>query len=95
MDLFPHLSFILIGDSGQKDPIIYHKALLEFKSRIKAVYIRKIKKHDAIEENILSDFERLQVPILLIKDTEDAMKHANSQGWISSSIDHTTPESIS
>ncbi|MFT4740059.1 MAG: phosphatidate phosphatase APP1 [Marivirga sp.] len=82
MDLFPHMSFILIGDSGQRDLMIYHKALIEFHTRIKAVYIRKIKKQDAIDLQIQNDFRRYQVPLLLIKNTEEAEVHAKNEGWI-------------
>ena len=82
MDLYPEMSFILIGDSGQRDPMIYHKALIEFPERIKAVYIRKIKKHDAIAAEIKKDFQKYEVPLLLIKNTEEAEQHAKAQGFI-------------
>ena len=84
MDLYPNMHFILIGDNGQLDPLIYHKALIEFKERIKAVYIRKIKKHDAIDPVVIADFEKYKVPLLLIKDTSEAEAHAKAQGWVHS-----------
>ncbi len=82
MDLYPEMNFILIGDSGQRDPLIYHKALIEFSDRIKAVYIRKIKKKDIFEQEIIDDYAKFGVPLLLIKDTSEAEKHAKAQGWI-------------
>lgn len=39
---FPELPFILIGDSGEKDPYIYHKMALQFPEQIKAIYIRDV-----------------------------------------------------
>ncbi len=82
MDLYPHMSFILIGDSGQLDPMIYQKALIEFHERIKAVYIRKIKQHDEIDPQIKADFKKYKVPFLLIENTKEAEAHAKRQGWI-------------
>jgi len=82
MDLYPDMDFFLIGDSGQKDPLIYHKALLEFHERIKAVYIRKIKKKDDFDQTIKADFEKYKVPLLLIKNTREAEIHARENGWI-------------
>lgn len=39
---FPKLPFILIGDSGEKDPYIYHEMALQFPEQIKAIYIRDV-----------------------------------------------------
>jgi phosphatidate phosphatase APP1 len=39
---FPDLPFILIGDSGEKDPYIYHEMALEFPKQVKAIYIRDV-----------------------------------------------------
>ena len=39
---FPKLPFILIGDSGEKDPYIYHEMALLFPDQIKAIYIRDV-----------------------------------------------------
>lgn len=83
MDLYPDMSFILIGDSGQHDTLIYHKALIEFHGRIKAVYIRKIHQLHAIDPHITKGFEKYNVPLLLIKDSREAQKHAKAAGWIS------------
>jgi phosphatidate phosphatase APP1 len=41
---FPHLPFVLIGDSGEKDALIYEKITKAFPNRIKAIYIREVKK---------------------------------------------------
>ena len=42
LDLFPALPFILIGDSGQEDPEIYHRVVHDYPDRILAVYIRNV-----------------------------------------------------
>ncbi|MEW5989089.1 MAG: phosphatase domain-containing protein [Chloroflexota bacterium] len=42
LDLYPHLPFLLIGDSGQQDPEIYHQIVHDYPGRIAAVYIRHV-----------------------------------------------------
>ena len=42
MELYPDLPFILLGDSGQEDPEIYHRVVHDHPSRILAVYIRNV-----------------------------------------------------
>ena len=39
---YPKLPFILIGDSGEKDPEIYRQVVREYPGRILAIYIRRI-----------------------------------------------------
>lgn len=40
---YPDSQFILVGDSGQKDPYIYKKIALEYPHKIKQIYIRDIR----------------------------------------------------
>jgi phosphatidate phosphatase APP1 len=40
---YPKLKFVLIGDSGQKDPQIYSEIVKRFPGRIKIIYIRDVK----------------------------------------------------
>ncbi len=42
LDSMPGRDFVLVGDSGEKDPKIYRKICREFGSRIKAVFIRDV-----------------------------------------------------
>jgi len=39
---FPRREFILIGDSGEKDPEVYGKLFEEYSSRIKSIHIRNV-----------------------------------------------------
>lgn len=80
MKLFPTLQFILIGDSGQRDPDIYHQVLTEFPGRIKAVYIRIIGKSNSQEKKAV--FESQNVPMLYVEDTMEAEAHALQMGYI-------------
>jgi phosphatidate phosphatase APP1 len=82
---FSNLKFILIGDSGQKDPEIYSQVIKEFPGRILAVYIRDVtnKSRDIEVKKIASDiYINCNVQVLLVKDTEAAALHAIDNGFI-------------
>ena len=40
---YPKLSFILIGDSGEKDGDIYQEIASHFPKQVKAIYLRSVK----------------------------------------------------
>ncbi|MBK6266690.1 DUF2183 domain-containing protein [Marivirga sp. S37H4] len=82
MNLYPDLSFILIGDSGQRDPEIYQKAVDKFPGRVKAVYIRKIGKKDEFEEKTIQYFREKGVELLMMETTEEAVNHARKLRYI-------------
>ena len=76
------MHFILIGDSGQRDPHLYLMAACEAPDRIKAVYIRcigKAHKNRQILE-IAREMKSMNIPILLIDNTEEATRHALMAG---------------
>ncbi|HVH13163.1 MAG TPA: phosphatase domain-containing protein, partial [Longimicrobium sp.] len=85
LDLFPALPFILIGDSGQEDPEIYHRVVHDHPDRILAVYIRNVtprpERVDAIRR-LADEVERAGSSLLLTDDTLAAAKHAAQNGWI-------------
>jgi phosphatidate phosphatase APP1 len=85
LDLYPKLSFILIGDSGEKDPEIYRQVVREYPGRILAIYIRKIGVGPHRDEQVLELAKEIReegVPMLLCEDTEAAAVHARESGWI-------------
>ncbi|MEM7536956.1 MAG: phosphatase domain-containing protein [Chloroflexota bacterium] len=52
---YPNLPFVLIGDSGEKDPEIYREAVRHFPGRIAAIYIRDVsldKQDDEVDRTI-------------------------------------------
>jgi len=84
MRLCPNLPFVLIGDSGQKDPEIYLQVLKDYPSRVKAIYIRDVTT-DVRREEVARLFQKageLNVPMLLVKDTVEAAEHAVTLGLI-------------
>jgi hypothetical protein len=46
MAIYRDLPFVLIGDSGQHDPVVYREAVERHGERILAVYIRDVTAHD-------------------------------------------------
>jgi phosphatidate phosphatase APP1 len=87
IELFQHFhrqSFILIGDSGQKDPEIYLKILTMFPSRVKSIYIRDIKnrKRNRRLKTLIQEARELGTEMVPVHTTTEAASHAFSQGYI-------------
>jgi phosphatidate phosphatase APP1 len=85
LDTYPHLPFLLIGDSGQEDPEIYHQVVQEYPGRVQAVYIRDVagKARSAEVQALLNATQNEHVAMLLAPDTVAAARHAAERGWIS------------
>jgi phosphatidate phosphatase APP1 len=84
MATYPEMPFLLIGDSGQKDPELYLQAVAEHPGRIKAVYIREVARR-ANNERLKTfelEFQRHGVMMLAIRDTAEASRDAFRRGLI-------------
>jgi len=79
---YPDLSFILIGDSGERDPDIYIEIAKQFPNRIKAIYLRTVKhkKKIARVEKLIQKFN--EVPTLLLEDSNQGILHARENGFL-------------
>ncbi|MDQ3395636.1 MAG: DUF2183 domain-containing protein [Bacteroidota bacterium] len=85
MGFYKNLKFILIGDSGQHDPEIYLQVLKDFPGRVKVIYIRDVTNEVRRNNvNAMADEMKLEhgVTMLLVKDTEEAARHAAEQHYI-------------
>jgi phosphatidate phosphatase APP1 len=85
LDLYPHLPFILIGDSGEQDPEIYREVVRLYPGRILAIYIRDVGNRpgrDAQVQALAEEIRQEGVPLLLVNDTVAAAVHAAESGWI-------------
>ncbi len=84
---FSDVSFVLIGDSGQRDPEIYLRAAREHPGRVKAVYIRSIGRYHKNNHarEIAREMDKLGIPMLLIDNTREAASHALLNGYIDAS----------
>src|SRR5688500_1205608 len=81
---YPHLRFVLIGDSGQDDPKIYREVVAKFPGRILAIYIRDVQLADRekIASDIARDLIHDKVEMVVVDNTVEAAKHAEKIGLI-------------
>ncbi len=80
---FPAHKFILLGDSSQQDPYIYHSIVNKFPGRIHAVYIRDIaKKNNQSVRSILQNLEASGVPCCFFVHSIEAIAHSIKIGLI-------------
>lgn len=81
---YPSLPFVLIGDSGQKDPEVYGTIVREHPGRIRVVYIRDVTgaRRDREVREQMEQLRALGVPALAVRDTCEAARHAVEQGLI-------------
>lgn len=82
--LFPDLPFILIGDSSQKDAVIYTEVARQFPDRILAIYIRSVSERNKLEIvlNLVNELKQQRLEMLLVNDTAIAARHAFQAGFI-------------
>ena len=85
LDTYPELQFILIGDSGERDPETYQKVVLEHPGRISNIYIRDVSSRERANEihAIAGQVASSGVEMLLVPDTATAAEHAARKGFIS------------
>ncbi|HSL00301.1 MAG TPA: phosphatase domain-containing protein [Rubrobacteraceae bacterium] len=81
---YPDLPFVLIGDSGEKDPEIYAQIVREHPGRIRAIYIRDVttRERDAEVHAIASALRGLGTQMVLTGDTAGVAEHASHTGLI-------------
>ena len=85
MDAYPHLPFILIGDSGEEDPEIYAEAVSLYPDRIRAVYIRNVSRDPARIDRVKALAEEVVKAgsvLILAETTLPLAEHAAKAGWI-------------
>ena len=84
LDTNENLNFILIGDSGQKDPEVYLKVIEEYPDRILSVYIRDVTdgKRDKEVERFQKKAAEHNVDMIVIQDTVEAARHAARKNFI-------------
>ncbi len=83
LDLHPRLRFVLIGDSGEKDPEIYAAVARANPGRILAIYIREVRLEpgDGRVEEVSGTWTE-DVPFVLAADTDAVRRHAVSIGLL-------------
>lgn len=83
LDRHPHLPFVLLGDSGEKDPEIYAEIVRAHPGRILAVYIREVRLDpgDGRVEQVTDGWSE-DVPFVLAADSDAVRRHAASIGLL-------------
>ena len=83
LDTHPGLSFVLIGDSAEKDPEIYADIVRAYPKRILAVYIReaRLQPGDGRVERISATWAH-ETPFVLAADADAMRRHASGLGLI-------------
>ncbi|WP_210440007.1 App1 family protein [Nocardioides xinjiangensis] len=83
MQLHPDLPFVLVGDSGERDPEVYADIVREHPGRVLAVYIRetRLDPGDGRVEAV-SDAWDHDVPFVLAADSDAVRRHAESIGLL-------------
>ncbi|HEX8169516.1 MAG TPA: phosphatase domain-containing protein [Thermoanaerobaculia bacterium] len=84
LDFYPHLRFILIGDSGQRDPEIYLDVIRTHHERIAAAFIRDVTPNirDAAVTQIADEARAAGVEMRYVRDSSEAMSEAKKMGLI-------------
>jgi phosphatidate phosphatase APP1 len=85
-DTFPHLPFVLIGDSGEQDPEIYRQIVEEYPKRVRVIYIRSVNRHPSriqAVDKLVEEVRETECQLVLTPDSEFAAAHAAAEGLIS------------
>ena len=84
LEAYPQLQFVLVGDSGQEDPVIYREVVKQFPGRVLAIYIRDVQMPE--REKIAVDVSRSlvedKVEMIVVDNTVEAAEHAAKNGLI-------------
>ncbi|WP_124979403.1 App1 family protein [Nonlabens xiamenensis] len=79
---YPNMKFILIGDSGEHDADYYINVAQQYPERILAIYLRSVN-HRRKMLRVQSKANNFDIcPMLLVKESKEAVAHARSMGWI-------------
>lgn len=83
--LYQELPFILIGDSGQRDPEVYAQIVAEHPGRIRAIYIRHVHSNPTRDRDIQMLAEQVagsDCEMVLAEDSLAMAEHAFQRGFI-------------
>jgi phosphatidate phosphatase APP1 len=84
LEAYPHLNFVLVGDSGQEDPVIYREVVKQFPGRILAIYIRDVQlpKRKQIAVDVSESLVPYKTEMVIVENSVEAAAHAAQQGLI-------------
>lgn len=78
LQAYPHLNFVLIGDSGQEDPVIYREVVRKYPGRIISIYIRDVQlpERTKIAIDVSQSLLEHKVEMVIVENTVKAAEHA-------------------
>ena len=84
MEAYPHLPFVLVGDSGQEDPAIYREVVKQYPGRVLAIYIRDVllPERKKIAVDVSQSLAEHGPEMVLIENTVEAAGHAAKIGLV-------------
>lgn len=84
LEAYPHLNFVLVGDSGQEDPVIYQEVVKQFPNRILAIYIRDVQlpEREKIALDVSVSLKEHKIEMVIVDNTVEAAEHAAQTGLI-------------
>lgn len=85
LNTYPHLPFVLIGDSGEQDPEIYREVVRKYPERIRTIYIRSINTKPerlAAIDKLIVEIAETGCQLVLAPDTVYAAVHAAGEKLI-------------
>ncbi|KJD31941.1 hypothetical protein PK35_12395 [Tamlana nanhaiensis] len=82
LETYPNLKFVLIGDSGEHDPYIYKQLAHDYPKRILAIYLMNVDHKRKMHRVKLLYNNYVDVPVLLVASTAEAINHARKNGFI-------------
>lgn len=96
-DFYEELPFILVGDSGQEDPEIYHEVVEAYPGRVLAVYIRSVGENEerpAAVRRLAEEVRAAGTTLILAEDTLAMARHAAQVGWLAGDAVRDVAEEI-
>jgi phosphatidate phosphatase APP1 len=84
MEAYPHLPFVLVGDTGQEDPAIYREVVKQYPGRVLAIYIRDVQlpERKKIAVEVSQSLAEHKTEMVLIENTVEAAEHAAKIGLV-------------
>jgi phosphatidate phosphatase APP1 len=83
METYADLPFVLIGDSGERDPDIYLATAALYPGRVRAIYIRDLGGRDAEARELCQKARELGTEMLWVSHARQALEHARQRGLVS------------
>lgn len=82
METYPSLSFLLFGDSGEKDADIYISIAKKYPNQVKAIYLRSVNDSKRMNriETLVNEFKL--TPVLVVNDSQEVVEHAKLHGFL-------------